>query len=336
MAQCPVRSCEICENPTGSRYCTECEQFFCKVCEISHLKSKSCRNHFFKDADIANPEVKTPICKQHGEKFTYYCNTCTLLTCNICLPNTHNKHDFCLLDAAASKARSLLEKDVSAAEDSIKRAKQKISTSQLSLRKFEDEAEKAKKDIVERVVVIVNTLNDTKDSYLKSIDEHRMKASQKLKQEILDIEKATEKDQEVLNKMKSSISVDNNVILLESLSDITKTIKLVSIARTETTIPGRIQFGLVSTKPEPEKLIGNLNFVNQNIIDRDHSVKPSSTIKVGDKVRVKPSVKKPQYDWGYISHQSIGKVATIQGNDLVINFPEMSHWKGILSEMELV
>ncbi|CAG2248479.1 HERC2 [Mytilus edulis] len=321
MAQCPVKSCEICENSSGSRYCTDCEQFFCKSCEISHLKSKSCRSHVFKDADIANPEVRTSICKQHGEKFTYYCNTCTLLTCNICLPTTHNKHDFCLLDAAASKARSLLDKDVSAAEDSIKQAKQKISTSQLSLRKFEVEVENVKKDIVERVDAIVNVLNDTKDSYLKSIDEHRMKESQKLKQEILDIKKGTEKDQAILNKMKSSISVDNN---------------LVSITRTETSTPGRIQFGLVSTKPEPEKLIGNLNFVNSSTIERDHSVKPSTTIKVGDRVRVKPSVEKPKHGWGNESHQSIGIVTSIQGQDLSLNFPENIGWKGTLTEMELV
>ncbi|CAC5416869.1 unnamed protein product [Mytilus coruscus] len=173
MAQCPVRSCEICENSLGSRYCTDCEQFFCKSCEISHLKTKPCRNHIFQDADNGNPEVKTPICKQHGEKFTYYCNTCTPLTCNICLPTTHNKHDFRLVDA----------------KDSIESAKDKINSSRLALTNFEDEAEKVKKDIVERVVVIVNAINDTKDDYLKSIEEHTFKESQKLKQKFWIVKK---------------------------------------------------------------------------------------------------------------------------------------------------
>lgn len=40
---------------------------------------------------------------------------------------------------------------------------------------------------------------------MKSIDKHRLKESQRLEQEILDIEKTTENDQEVLNKMRSSI-----------------------------------------------------------------------------------------------------------------------------------
>lgn len=103
MAQLPVRFYEICENSHGSRYCTECEQFFCKSCELSHLKSRSCRNHIFKDTDIVNPEVKTPVFKKHGEKLTFYCNTFISLICSIWVPTTHQKHDFCLIDDAASK-----------------------------------------------------------------------------------------------------------------------------------------------------------------------------------------------------------------------------------------
>lgn len=57
---------------------------------------------------------------------------------------------------------------------------------------------------------------------MKSIDEHRFKESQKLKQEILDSETATENGQEALYKVKNLITGENNVMLLESFSDITK------------------------------------------------------------------------------------------------------------------
>ncbi|CAG2184491.1 unnamed protein product [Mytilus edulis] len=232
---------------------------------------------------------KTPICKQHGEKYTYYCNTCTSLTCNICLPTTHNKHDFCLIDAAASKARSVLDKDVLAAEDSIGRAKDKVNSSRLALANFEDEAEKVKKDIVERVVVIVNAINDTKDDYLKSIEEHRFKESQKFKQEIMVRQKVTENDRKALNKVKSSIAGENNVMILVSFSDMTKTLKTISRASLQTTIPQRIQFYPVLTKPEAEKLIGNMNITKPNIVnigaDIVSFIKPDTTIKAGDRVR---------------------------------------------------
>ncbi|CAC5374969.1 unnamed protein product [Mytilus coruscus] len=222
MAQCPVRSCEICENSPGSKYCVDCEQFFY---------------------------------------------------------------------SAASKARLFLDKYVLAAENSIRRAKEKIISSKMNPKNHEDEADKAKKDIVERMAVIIHVLYDTQDAYFNSIDKQKIKESRKLKQEILKIEKATENDQEVLNKMKNSIIDKIDVILLDSLSDITKTLKLISRVSAETTIPSSIQFHPVSTKPESGKLIGNINFVKLNTTVKEHDTVKTS-IKVGDRVRVKPSVKK--------------------------------------------
>ena len=34
----------------------------------------------------------------------------------------------------------------------------------------------------------------------------------------------------------------------------------------------------------------------------------TSDIRVGDWVRVKPSVQTPKYDWGEVTHRSVGKV----------------------------
>lgn len=93
-------------------------------------------------------------------------------------------------------------------------------------------------------------------------------------------------------------------------------------------------------------------------------------IKFGDRVRVKPSVKTPKYNWGGgITHKSVGVVkgmyyshkhrwyivlqcipnehvqhahlhvllSDIKSDEiLVIDFPGFAGWKGLLSEMELV
>lgn len=126
MAQCPIRSCEKCVNFPARKYCLDCEQFVCKKFEISHLKSLTCRNHVFQDADITNPEVKTSVCKQHNERFTFFCNTCTSLICKLCLSTAHKAHGYCLVDKAGSNTRLRLDKEVGAAEDSIGNAKQNI------------------------------------------------------------------------------------------------------------------------------------------------------------------------------------------------------------------
>ncbi|XP_016372138.1 tripartite motif-containing protein 5-like isoform X2 [Sinocyclocheilus rhinocerous] len=71
----------------------------------------------------------------------------------------------------------------------------------------------------------------------------------------------------------------------------------------------------------------------------DDEIGPSSldsNIKIGDKVRVKPSVVTPTHKWGAITHKSIGVVKKIQGESLTVDFPEQKNWTGIVSEMEIV
>lgn len=262
MAQCPVRSCEICEHSPANRFCKICEQFFCHPCEISHLKIRPCRNHVFQDADKVNVEVKTPVCEQHAECFTHYCKTCTALICYICLPATHKTHDFCIIDDEAKEKKKSLEKEVKQAEDKISNAQIKISSIQSTLRTFEEEAEKSKKDIEEKVDVIVGTLNDMKNDFLKSIDEHKLEESQKIEPEILKRINLTNNCQEVLNKMKRAVDGNNNINLLDSFSDMTKTLESISGMSDWKTLPTRVRFDPVSCRPEPEILIGKITFIN--------------------------------------------------------------------------
>ncbi|XP_038007666.1 E3 ubiquitin-protein ligase HERC2 isoform X1 [Motacilla alba alba] len=64
----------------------------------------------------------------------------------------------------------------------------------------------------------------------------------------------------------------------------------------------------------------------------------ASHIKIGDKVRVKSSVTTPKYKWGSVTHRSVGivKAFSANGKDVIVDFPQQSHWTGLLSEMELV
>ncbi|XP_076824506.1 E3 ubiquitin-protein ligase HERC2-like isoform X1 [Clavelina lepadiformis] len=61
-------------------------------------------------------------------------------------------------------------------------------------------------------------------------------------------------------------------------------------------------------------------------------------IRVGDKVCVKRSVSMPRYKWGSVTHSSIGTVThfSANGKDVTVDFPQQSHWTGLVSEMELL
>jgi len=61
-------------------------------------------------------------------------------------------------------------------------------------------------------------------------------------------------------------------------------------------------------------------------------------IKVGDRVRVKPSVTTPKYKWGSVNHASVGTVVSISpnGKDVKVDFPQQTNWTGLITEMEVV
>ncbi|CAH0559020.1 unnamed protein product [Brassicogethes aeneus] len=81
-----------------------------------------------------------------------------------------------------------------------------------------------------------------------------------------------------------------------------------------------------------------VRFIHVELLGFPPSLPTPSTIKVGDKVRVKPNITTPRYKWGYVTHDSIGIVTGISpnGHDLTVDFPKQQNWTGFLSEMEIV
>lgn len=327
MAEC-LRSCEICEKSPGIRFCTDCEQFFCESCEISHLKTKPCRNHVFQIANDANPDVKTSFCKLHEEKFTYFCNTCTLLICNTCVPKTHKTHDFCLINDAASKLRSSFVNEVQKVENSIRNATDKIESSRSNHKHFEDQADIAKRNIEEKVVVYVNAFNDTKNRYLDSIEKQKIEQSKQKNQEILMLKNEKDRQEEVLTKTKSLIDGQNNTLLLSSFSEMSRTLQSIRDVHMWTSKPSHVQFDPVLEKLEVDTLIGKINFLKPVI----------ENIQVGDRVRlIKQGVRiRSQYYDSYIClSNQIGTVSNISGRTVYINFPNYSNWSGLHSDLQL-
>ena len=64
---------------------------------------------------------------------------------------------------------------------------------------------------------------------------------------------------------------------------------------------------------------------------------PPGGIAVGSKVRVKPSISRPKYGWGAVTHGSVGTLRRYDSDgDPVIDFPEQSGWHATPDEIELV
>lgn len=63
----------------------------------------------------------------------------------------------------------------------------------------------------------------------------------------------------------------------------------------------------------------------------------ASEITVGSHVRTRPNVKVPCYNWGSLTHDSIGVVTSIDEQEVTVDFPQQfSSWTGPVGELELV
>jgi hypothetical protein len=61
----------------------------------------------------------------------------------------------------------------------------------------------------------------------------------------------------------------------------------------------------------------------------------ANPFKVGDIVRVKPSVSKPQHGWGSVSPGEEGPVTSVSSSTINVAFPSQSGWGNVWHEMEL-
>ena len=81
-----------------------------------------------------------------------------------------------------------------------------------------------------------------------------------------------------------------------------------------------------------------VRYIHVELLTQPMGVPGGQTIKVGDRVRVRPTVSTPKYKWGSVNHRSVGIVSSISpnGRDITVDFPMQSNWTGLISEMEVV
>ena len=59
-------------------------------------------------------------------------------------------------------------------------------------------------------------------------------------------------------------------------------------------------------------------------------------LQVGDEVWVKKCITEPAGGWAGVTHNSVGTLLSVNGEDVVVNFTECKEWRGLLTELEKV
>ena len=200
----PMHECFICdyqydrENkkplvlPCGHSYCAACvrdmrsnKRNTCPECrknwgnvDIAHL---TICYQLMPDAQQEGREDSSSgmvdSCEEHGIKNTFWCQTCTMLLCNICLDKNHKKCDWCLIETAVRNQVGILATTVGRVLSNIDEAQKKVdfalhnNTSKLStLRMFKISI----KDLETEAENVTKSLSSSK----KDLEEGRKKLSE--------------------------------------------------------------------------------------------------------------------------------------------------------------
>ena len=333
MAQCAIHLCEICDNNPGSQYCTNCEQYFCSNCKLSHLKAKLCKHHIFEDAQNVNPEEKTPKCERHDQLFTFYCDTCTCLLCQICLTEKHKKHDFSLVDEAASQGRSAINDKVKSAEATMNRISDKIGHLETELKTNEEYKSKVVHEIETRGQEVIDMVKNSTEAMIKIVNENESKESTRILDEIGQRRDACSHDTVIISKANETTNGGNAVQLLASGVDIKTNLKCSNyyMGRHIKEVQ-KTHFRKSSGQSKlVEALMGSLTD------QEDKPIRTIDDIKIGDRVRLKTGIKCAYCVCnGIQNNRSVGKVSQLKSRDssVLVCFPENTSFHCKLDEIE--
>ena len=75
------------EKAFANKFCSNCNVFLCKKCELSHGINKDEEHELEFICNLDNN-----YCEKHSSIFTKFCETCKSYVCNICIKNEHKGH----------------------------------------------------------------------------------------------------------------------------------------------------------------------------------------------------------------------------------------------------
>jgi hypothetical protein len=302
---------------------------------LSHLKAKISKNHIFKDAQQVNPEEKTPKCERHDQLFTFYCNTCSCLLCQICLTEKHKKHDFSLVDEAASKKRSAITGMVKFAKATMNQVSDTIEHLETELKTNEEYKSKVIREIEARGQEVIDMVKNATAAMIKIVNENESKERTRILGEIGQRRDAGSHDTVIISKANETTNGGNAVILLASIVDIETKLKCSKYVDISIKEVQQAHFMKSSGKSkEVEALIGSLTSQEVKYYNAK-TIRTLRDINIGDIVKLKTGIN-PTYgnNTSVKTGKSIGKIAAIRSRDcIIVNFPEFGRFKCTLDEI---
>ena len=172
--------CGNCDKSSSeSSYCFQCCMFYCQECVIGHNIMKSYKDHrvlALKDFEVKDYEdvMKRPVfCPKEDhnkEELKYFCKTCEMPVCQICVTLDHGGHNMKLIkeevEIQKSEMRSLLEKQ----RRNLQAKMKTVNQLDVEFAKLMQQAEDVKRDVQRLVDNLVAVIEAKKQNILSSLE----------------------------------------------------------------------------------------------------------------------------------------------------------------------
>jgi hypothetical protein len=260
------------------------------------------------------------------------------LLCQICLTKKHKKHDFSLLDEAASKKRAAINGLVKSAVATITQVSDTIGHLETELKTNEEYKSKVIHEIETRGQEVIDMVKNATAAMIKIVNENESKERTRILDEIGQRRDACSHDTVIISKSNETTNGGNAVTLLASVVDIETKLKCSKYLDRSIKDVQQTRFLKSSGKSkEVEALIGSLT-EHEDKYNRTKSIRTIYDIKIGDMVRLKMGI---SFNYGVGNDiqksRSVGKVEKfISRDDIYVTFPEyFGNFHCTLDEIEL-
>ncbi|KAK3542659.1 hypothetical protein QTP86_032399 [Hemibagrus guttatus] len=344
--------CDFCigKKLRAVKSCLQCQASYCEMHLQPHYTVPALQKHKLVAA------TNIPTCPRHDKVLEAFCRTDNVCICMSCVIDDHRGHD------TVSSAQEREDKQVILQANKhkfVEKRQEKAKELDELMKATEAHAQATQQTVDKTEQAFSSLINSIEKSYSELIVKIRAQESIYRDQaadvqEQLELEIATLMGQEdAIDKL---LQTEDNVYFLQELDKIfaenTSHIKVGDRVRVKPSVKTpKFNWGCIVT----HKSVGVVKSMNEEtlIVDfQDHknwkgllsemervtlADEPTQQrrIKVGDRVRVKPSVNTPKQCWGRVTHQSVGVVKIFAGHEITVDFPEHRDWMGGVSEMEI-
>ena len=182
------KSCDVClakdkstEPITAEMYCTECLEYMCDPCSITHKSMKMTKSHRLRPAaECLNLkehfELSASYCERHPQQeIVKYCTACYSMHCVICHEQNHQSHKCFDIAEVADVFKNQIKSDMFDIEELILENKKRACNVQSFSKEFAKNIDQAKLEIVQKSEAITRLVDKHKSVPLEELEVAKQK-----------------------------------------------------------------------------------------------------------------------------------------------------------------